>query len=243
MSEMIRRLLRQKFHSPAMVVALSVIALLTAVQSAVTGVQSALEGSVLALLLLSAGSVSKDVSGGALQMILSRPIRRAEYLFGRYFGILVAYALYLASTAALAFVTVELLPRLFGSHPPAGFPANAGRGVATALLNATLLAAIVLFFSTFLRGYGDVLAYFLLLLLLSLPEAVGGVAESLRKLWIMKGLRVGKENLLPQVPWADVLRGEHVFRAETGQYVLAVALFLTLATVVFSRREFSYGHE
>ncbi|HYR46788.1 MAG TPA: hypothetical protein VER78_07260, partial [Thermoanaerobaculia bacterium] len=92
MKEMVRRFLRQKFGSVGMLIALAVLSIVTALQVAATGDASALESGFLALLLLAAGSVSRDASSGALQMILARPIRRVEYLYGRYLGILAAYA-------------------------------------------------------------------------------------------------------------------------------------------------------
>ena len=86
MIEMVRRSLRQKFGSPAMAVALGVIAILTAFQAAASDPERALGTGFVAIVLIAAGSVSKDASGGALQMILTRPIRRTTYLFGRYSG-------------------------------------------------------------------------------------------------------------------------------------------------------------
>ena len=76
---MVRRFLRQKFGSVGMLIALAVLSIVTALQVAATGDASALESGFLALLLLAAGSVSRDASSGALQMILARPIRRVEY--------------------------------------------------------------------------------------------------------------------------------------------------------------------
>jgi ABC-type transport system involved in multi-copper enzyme maturation permease subunit len=239
--EMVRRFLRQRFGSPAMGVALGVIALLTAVQAALSDPERALGAGFLAIVLIGAGSVSKDASGGALQMILARPIRRTSYLFGRYVGILATYAAFLVATCGLTALFASTLPRLFGATTPVAFsPGALGRGAATALLNALLFAAILVFFSTFLRGYADVLAYVVLSILLQLLPQLG---SSLRTSWLRKAGETIRENVLPQVDWSGVLRGQHTLGEPTGRYVLAVTGFLVLAAIIFSRREFAYGHD
>lgn len=241
MREMVLRFLRQKFGSVGVVIALTVLSLLTALQIAAMGGAAALEsGGFVALLIIAAASVSRDSSSGALQMILARPIRRVDYLFGRYCGILLGYAIYLAATAALALAFSPLLGRLLGGENARELGlADLVRGAAGSFLSATLLSALLLFFSTFLRGYGDILAYFLLSLLLGAPEIL---ARPLHMPWLSKVGAAARENILPKVPWQDVLRGENVFPI-TGAYVLAVTGYLTLAAWVFSRREFSYGHD
>jgi ABC-type transport system involved in multi-copper enzyme maturation permease subunit len=239
---MVRRFLRQKLGSVGVVIALSVLSLLTAFQIIVTGSGHPLEsGGFVALLILAAASVSKDSSSGALQMILARPIRRAEYLFGRYCGILLGYSIYLAVTAAVALTLSPPLDAVLG-RGSAGALAfeDVGRSAAGALLSAALLAAVLLFFSTFLRGYGDILAYFLLSILLGAPDALAG---ALRKPWLSKLGAIARENVLPQVDWDEVLHGRGVFSPATGQYALALTAYLALAAWVFSRREFSYGQD
>jgi ABC-2 family transporter protein len=242
MTEMVRRFLRQKFGSTGVVIALAVLSLLTAFQVAAAGKGSALEsGGFIALLILAAGSVSKDSSNGTLQMILARPIRRVDYLFGRYCGILLAYSISLAATAGLALAFSPVLGKLLGKEAARELSlADLARGAAGSLLSAALLAALLLFFSTFLRGFGDVLAYFLLSLLLGAPELL---ASPLHAPWLSDVGTAARENILPRVVWDDVLRGEKILSPATGEYVLAVTVYLTLAAWIFSRREFSYGHD
>ena len=239
---MVRRFFRQKLGSVGVVIALSVLSLLSASQILFTGGGRALEsGGFVALLILAAASVSKDSSSGALQMILARPIRRVEYLFGRYCGILLCYAIYVAVTAAIALALSPLLGAVLGRGSAGGLALwELARGAAGALLSAALLASVLLFFSTFLRGYGDILAYLLLSLLLGAPDVLAG---ALRKPWLSRLGAVVRENLLPHVAWDDVLRGKGVLAAATGQYALALTAYLALAAWIFSRREFSYGQD
>ncbi len=240
MTEMIRRCLRQKFGSAGIVIALAVVALLTAVGFAASGGGSGFGVAFLGLLLLAAGSVSKDASGGALQMILARPIRRTSYLFGRYLGIMIAYAIFLTATAAGAILFSRVISHLVADSPRAFSLSFLGLHVGDALFGALLFAAVLLFFSTFLPGYWDVLAYLLLFSLLSLPEVLG---SALRQPWLLAASRIAQENILPRVQWSEVLAGDHVLRASTGRYALALAAFLTLSAVIFSRREFTYGQD
>ncbi len=242
MIEMVRRFLRQRFGSPAMAIALGVLVLLTAIQAAVSDPEQAVGTSFLAILLIAAGSVSKDASGGALQMILARPIRRTAYLFGRYAGILAAYAVTLGAIVGLTLLCASALPALFGPrNVAADFSVAAlGRGAGAAFFNGILFAAILLFFSTFLRGYADVLGYILLQVLLGLVPALG---DFLQKPWLRRAGETLRSNVLPNVEWKAILRGENVLGEPTGRWVLAVTAFLVLAAVIFSRREFSYGHD
>ncbi len=238
---MVRRFLRQKLGSVGVVIALAVLSLVTAFQVVVTGSGQSLETGFVALLILAAASVSRDSASGALQMILARPILRVEYLFGRYCGILLCYAMYIAATGAVALVLSPLLRAGLGiGSAREATPGDLARGAASALLSAALLSSVLLFFSTFLRGYGDVLGYLLLSLLLGAPDILGG---ALKKPWLPKLGAVVRENVLPHVDWDGVLRGGGVFSAATGQYALALTAYLALAVWIFSRREFSYGQD
>jgi hypothetical protein len=174
-------------------------------------------------------------------MILARPIRRVDYLFGRYCGILLAYAAFLAATAGLALLLSPLLGKLLGAENAAKLsPVDLIRGSAGSLLSPALFAAVLLFFSTFLRGYGDVLSYFLLSLLLAAP---GVLARPLKMPWLDTLGTMARENILPRVSWDEVLRGKGVLSPALGEFVLAVTAYLAFAALVFSRREFTYGHD
>lgn len=230
MIEMVRRFLRQKFGAGGTIVALLLLSILEVLQLASRG-DSGFQVANWAIFVLAVGSVSRDVASGALQMILSRPIRRTEYLFGRYAGILAAYAVFLAFTGALALLAVNLAP---SGAAALSVPGLARAGLA-AFLSGALQAAILLFFSTFLPGIADLLAFLILHLVLTLPPW--------RAAWLQEASRLGRENLIPVVPWDDVLRGEGFLGPATGRWVFALTAYLTLAAFVFSRRELRYGQD
>ena len=237
---MAHRFLRQKFSSVGIVVALSAMALLAASQAAGSGGRSGLETAILPMLVLAAGCVSKDASGGALQMILCRPIRRSEYLFGRYLGILAGYAAFLAAACALAVLfSRALLPSLGALPPPLSFPAL-GRQLLGTLLGGTATAATILLLSTFLPGYGDVLGFVLLTPLFALPGLAGQI---LNAPWLRNAGQTLQKNLLPSLDWAAVLGGQNPVGEPTGRWVFAVVLYLVFALAIFSRRQFAYGQD
>jgi ABC-type transport system involved in multi-copper enzyme maturation permease subunit len=240
MIEMVRRFLRQKFSNLGVVIALSAMALLAASQLAASGGQAGFEVGSLAVIVIAAACVSKDASGGGLQMILCRPIRRSDYLLGRFCGILAAYGLFLLGAVGLALLFSRALGPMLGAQaPPLAFGALA-RQIAAALLGAIGMAAPILLLSTFLPGYGDVLGFILLTPLLAIPELL---AQILKAPGLQKVGDALRKNLLPSVDWSAALAGRNPLGEATGRWVLAVVVYLVLALWSFSRREFAYGQD
>lgn len=237
MIEMVRRFLRQKLGSPLILIVMAAFALLSMIPLVASGGRADTGASLIVLFVLAAGSISRDASSGALQMILARPIRRAEYLFGRFLGIAAAFALFLLVTFVLAIMMPKIFPFLASTDVDAAATARALTG---SFLQGMLVAAMLVFFSTFLPGYADVLAFFLLGLLLGVPEVLAGW---LKTPWLARAGKAIHENVSPTVPWDEVLRGDNVLREVTGRYVLALVVFLAAALVLFSRREFAYGQD
>lgn len=240
MIEMVSRFLRQKFDNPVIAVALAVLALLVAIPAALSGGRGFSQGSFIALIVIAAASVSKDASTGALQMILVRPISRTDYLYGRYLGILATYGTFLGISAFLTVLFCGgLLPALGIRAEPLSWEALS-LGVAGAFLSAILFSAVLLFFSTFLPGYGDLVGYFLLTVALGVLASLG---EVLRKPALTRVFQTVKENVLPEPDWSAVLTGSSSGIAATGRWALAVVVFLIAAALVFRRREFAYGQD
>jgi len=227
MIEMVRRFLRQRFGSVGIVAALLLFSGLTAFASfGRPGGGPAL----VALFVLAAGSVSRDVSSGALQMILSRPIRRTEYLFGRYLGILAAFGAFLVLTWILTALMAAVIGAASSSRPDLDL-GTVARSLLKEFFAGALTGAVLLFFSTFLPGIADVLAYVILQIVLSPP---------LKSPALRRALEVARENLLPSSGWLFE-RGPSSEAA--GRYALALTVYLVLAAVIFSRRELPYGQD
>ena len=240
MTEMVRRFLRQRFSNAGIVIALSALALLAASQVLGSGGRAGFDVGTLALLILAAGCVARDASGGALQMILCRPIRRGEYLMGRYIGILAAYAAFLLASAGLGVVLGRAVLPMIGSNAPPMAWDSLGIQILAAFLSGLASAACVLLLSTFLPGYGDVLGFILLTPLFALPDLIG---QALRLPALQRAGEWLRQNLLPSLDWGSVLQGQNPLGAATGRWVLAVVLYLAAALLVFRRREFAYGQD
>jgi ABC-type transport system involved in multi-copper enzyme maturation permease subunit len=238
-SEMVRRFLRQKFNNLGVVIALSALALLAAFQLALSGGAGGLEVGTLGIFILGAACVSKDASSGALQMILCRPIRRSDYLLGRFAGVLAAYAVFLLAALGLTLLFSRALPLLGAPPQPLELPSLA-RGAAGSMLTTVGVAAPILLLSTFLPGYGDVLGYILLTPLLSLPSLA---AQILKVPALEKAGTLIRQNLLPSPDWNAVLAGRNALGEPTGRWLLAVVAEILLAIVLFNRREFAYGQD
>jgi hypothetical protein len=237
---MVRRFLRQRFSNAGVVIALAALALLAASQVVGSGGRAGFDVGTLALLILSAGCVARDASGGALQMILCRPIRRSEYLMGRYVGILAAYAAFLLAAAGLGVVLGRALLPMIGSNAPDMAWDSLGIQILAAFLSGLATAAGILLLSTFLPGYGDVLGFILLTPLLTLPELAGQV---LRLPALQRTGEWLRQNVLPSLDWSSVLQGQNPLGPATGRWVLALVLYLAAALLIFRRREFAYGQD
>ena len=239
MIEMVRRFLRQKLDNPAIAVTLGALALMSSFPLALTGA-GLKPTTFVALVVIAAGSVSKDASSGALQMILVRPLRRTDYLFGRYLGILTAFGIFLLATILLGIlISATILPALHVQAAPLTFPTLV-RGLADSFLSAMLFCAAMVFYSTFLPGYGDAVAVFLVPVFLSV---LGQLGTGLQKPWMTRAFRVIDENVVPEVNWEAVFQGQSPLGAPMGRWALALTCFLLAAALVFSKREFAYGQD
>ena len=93
-------------------------------------------------LFLAVGSISAEIDSGMLHAVLSRPITRAQYLFGRWLafvGLLVTYIVVMASS-------LMLIARLVAGYEPVGFT----RALGMLSLQVVLLVTVGLFGSTLL---------------------------------------------------------------------------------------------
>src|SRR5262249_1445344 len=73
--------------------------------------------------------------------------------------------------------------------------------------------------------------------------AMPGLGAALRKPWLARAGEILRANILPQVDWSGVLRGQELLKEPMGRWVFAGAAFLAFAALIFSRREFSYGQD
>jgi ABC-type transport system involved in multi-copper enzyme maturation permease subunit len=236
MSENVRRYLRQKTGSIGTLIALATLAVLAGLP--LSAGQPAGFTATLAVLVMGAGIVARDASSGALQMILTRPVLRVEYLLGRFFGAVVLFAVFVGSAVVVGFL-IDAAGRAAGwqsGGPDFSWEAALRSGLVD-FLRGVLVVATLLFLSTFLRGLGDVLAFVLGALALNLLPQIGA---NLRRPELGRFGRALLQNVSPAAPVDEILRGR-VLVGTLSAYVLALVGFVLLACLVFNRREFSYG--
>jgi hypothetical protein len=213
---------RERLSRPLVVALLVVIALVTFINSWTDRTLS--DPSAMFALILATGLVGRDVSSGALALLFCRPIRRSEYLLSRW----LAGGLAAAVLGSVALLAQLLMLRLRGAGASGvDLLWIWGNGM-TAVFG---LASSLVFFSTLVRGIGDLGLWFLASTLTMLCELAGL-------------LRLGRELygfLLPRVDWQRALGAQPISWFEIISYASSVTLFLALALLMINRKELSYA--
>jgi Cu-processing system permease protein len=124
-------------------------------------------------LFLSVGTISGEIDAGTLHAILARPLRRAEFVLGRWLAYVGIIALYVGLMAALLLLVARLV---------AGYEApDAPRAIALMMLGSVLLLTVSLFGSTVLSTLANgvvVFSLFGLAWLAGIIEVVGSVLNN-----------------------------------------------------------------
>jgi ABC-type transport system involved in multi-copper enzyme maturation permease subunit len=96
--------------------------------------------SMLMIILIGTGMVYREIEGRTIQTILTHPVRRASFILGKFFGL---YATVLVTIALLAIVYFAVV-QIFGG----GMDRNLPLAITIAAMEALIVTAIALFFST-----------------------------------------------------------------------------------------------
>jgi ABC-type transport system involved in multi-copper enzyme maturation permease subunit len=190
-----------------------------------------LESGGLIALILGAGLIGQETSSGVIQLLLARPVSRAEYVYSRWFAVG-------AFAAAVVLVEVTLgasVMALRGVPPPIG--ATAIVAVEQVLAAFGLLSVLALF-SSLLPGVGDVLAWVV-------ANVAGGVLQMVGGAMRVPGLVRASEEigrfLSPTLSLHGVYGGGVISWFQLISYFSTVTACLALAILVLNRREFSYA--
>jgi hypothetical protein len=175
-------------------------------------------------LILGAGLVGRDVSSGSLALLLTRPVRRSEYLLSRWFAASLA-----AGAAGLLELGLQYV--LVRARSGAVSGVTLVYDCAEAITLAFGVTAALAFLSTLVRGIGDLGVWLVALLVAALAEPAGAA-------------RLGQELhhlLVPHVDWAQALDARPISWFPVVSYFSSVTLFLALAILVLNRKELSYA--
>lgn len=197
---------------------------------------ASLFGVVLAV-ILSVGQVPGEVDKRTIYNILSKPVSRAQYLLGKYLGILV-------SLAAIMFVMgIEILILLAARVQR--FTPIVFEGVFAVFLEAAIISAFCLMFSTFasapINVFATILFYFICHMKTGYlyPKLVGNVNGFVKVLsgavyYVIPNLE--NFNLSQQVGYGGGASAWNMLRI-TGYAVLFGAIFVLIAYLAFRRRD------
>lgn len=188
------------------------------------------ENTLWLTLILGAGVIGRDLASGVLQLILARPVGRAEYVWSRWLGL----SLCVSALAATAWLLV--LPFALSNGDCTLLEAL--RILAEHLLLAFGLSAVITGLSSLVSGFGDL---GLLLLGYITAQILGFIGKLKGIAWLD---RFGDElatTLVPQIRLDAAFQGGEVHFYPFVTWLTSVTLFLLLAHWALRRKEFSYA--
>ena len=229
---LVSALLRQRLASPMRMVILFALFAPPIGAAALTGSLAPLmDGGYWFALVLAAGAIGQDVSSGVLHLTFARPVTRSSYVLSRWFAAA-------AGGFALALARLLLAAALLSLRGAAPSPSELCAAVLEDALLASVGASVMVMFSAFVDGLGDVAVF----ALSSLGLQIGHLMAQ------AKGWAIADRVL---VELQRTLKPELTFLWLSGHpgqlwnpYVTAastVTLALALAILAVNRRELSYA--
>jgi ABC-type transport system involved in multi-copper enzyme maturation permease subunit len=195
------------------------------------------------------GLVTKEVERRSIYSLLAKPVTRAQFVLGKYVGLVLTL---LANLAVMALAFYAVLAYLDWMTPAGTKLAWEAPALDPRLLKAFVLigvelmvvTATALFFSTFSSPVLSVALTFGVYIVGHFSEDLknlGTVVHNLVLPYIAKGVYYVMPNLSPLDVKAAVVHGlpvtgTHMAQA-TGSSVLYVAVLIVAATLIFSRRD------
>lgn len=225
--------LRQRFTSPLRLVILLLLGWMPMLQILLApriGF-AALGDCYFLTLTLAAGMIGQDLSSGTLQLLLARPVTRAQYVFSRW-GAVAAGTFLIVVLQALCAASLMLAR---GAPVPWG---QAALYLGNSALLALGVAAVMALFSSLASGIADLGLLFLAFLSAQVLEKVG-MFKSWD--WLARGAGELLRTLKPELDLASLVHGGQVPWPAVVAYLSTVTLCLALAVVVMNRRELSYA--
>jgi ABC-type transport system involved in multi-copper enzyme maturation permease subunit len=196
------------------------------------------------------GLVWKEVERRSIYSLLAKPIRRRDFILGKYLGLVLTLFVNLSIMAAALYAVLGSMQWLTPVAARAGWDAPAVDprlllAIGLIFVQLTLVTAIALFFSTFSSPMLSAALTFGLYIvghfnadLRNFEHVVGSSVAA----WIAKSLYYALPNLAPFDVKALVVHGQPIAGGEvllTIAYGLVyVAVLLVAATSVFVRRDF-----
>jgi ABC-type transport system involved in multi-copper enzyme maturation permease subunit len=198
---------------------------------------------VVIAIFIGIGLVSKEIEKRTLYAILSRPVRRWEFVFGKYLGLIGTLAVN-AALMTVGFFAALLYLAKTSYHPFQGSDVHILVALYFILLQFVLITALSLLFSTFSSPLLSAVLSFALFI-------IGTFAEDIRAAALMAGGTMGRSlkfiaHLVPHLGSLNVVssvaHGEAVSRSLILHNTLYVGLYSAAvifgAILIFERRNF-----
>jgi ABC-type transport system involved in multi-copper enzyme maturation permease subunit len=195
---------------------------------------------VLIAIFLGIGLVSKEIENGAIANILSKPVRRSEFILGKYFGLLLTLGVNSAVMAAA--ITLALL---YVKGGPDAAQARLWPAVWLIFLELAIMTGVALLFSCFSSPALSALFALLIFLIGRWSPDLKLVADTASSM-TTRAISLALYHLLPNLsnfnyidetahgqapPW-NMVAGNTVYAA------FYIAATLTAAALIFNRRNF-----
>jgi len=182
-------------------------------------------------LVMAAGLIGQEVSSGVLTLTLARPLRRSDYVLGRWLG---------ASALATACVVLQVAVATGVAILRHGEPTLALVAVklAEGALAVTGASAVLLLFSSLVPGLGD-LGLLALGLLSSSAMTVIGMHQNLP--WLSRGGDELHRFLDASLDLSPLLGQGSLSWFEIASYLSTLAICVIAAIAAVNRKELSYA--
>jgi ABC-type transport system involved in multi-copper enzyme maturation permease subunit len=196
------------------------------------------------------GLVWKEVERRSIYSLLSKPIRRHEFVLGKFFGLAFTLTVNIAAMAAAYYVVLAYMATTFPPEIRAAWPAPATDprllvAVGLVLVELLVVTAVALFFSTFSSPFLSAILTIALWVIGTFNADLrnfDAVVQSPTAAWVARALYYVLPNFGAFDVKTQVVHGLTVpvqYVATTVAYgAVYLALLLTGAVAVFARRDF-----
>jgi Cu-processing system permease protein len=192
---------------------------------------------VVIAIFIGIGLVSKEIDKKTLYTVLSRPVRRWEFIVGKFFGLtgtLVVNTFFMAIGVILAL--------LYTAHKFEKMDAWVLVAVYFIVLQFLMVCALALFFSSFSTSLMSAVFTFALFIIGSLAEDLRGFAHVTHGAGAMLAIAIAylvpnfsALNVISQVAHGDPVAG-HLILYNTFYALLYSAMVISGAVLIFQRR-------
>lgn len=192
---------------------------------------------VIIAIFIGIGLVSKEIEKRTLYTVLARPVRRWEFIVGKYFGLL------LTLVVNAAFMTLGFyIALIVADHGLKGNDAGLLISIYFSLLVFLMMTALTLLFSSFSTPIFSAIFAFALFVIGSFADDLRNFAAISTGLtrWLTTAASYVVPNFASMNVISRVAHDEHIGRSlivyNTGYAILYSAAVITAALLIFERR-------